>query len=84
MKNELTGLRGSLGGLPNGPKGREPKGWDHVAHIIDGYPLIFIDGYPSMNIIDGSMIFINEYQWISSSLKFSSLKLSSLKKHAAQ
>ena len=26
-----------------------------------GYPLIFIDGYPSMNIIDPSMIFIDGY-----------------------
>ena len=43
-----------------------PKGGDH---IIDGYPLIFIDGYPSMNslrFIDGypsmnSMMFIDGY-----------------------
>jgi len=40
---------------PHGAQRKGPKGEDGA------FPLIFIDGYPSINIIDGSMIFIDGY-----------------------
>ena len=62
---------------PWGPK-KSPKkeGQRKGTIFIDGPSMIIIDG-PSMNaFIDGYslMVSINEYQWISSSLKSSSLK----------
>ena len=52
---------------PRGPKRGDLKGGDPKGEAQregtqrTGYPLIFIDGYPSMNIIDGcpSLMFID-------------------------